>query len=149
MPPAWCNTPDAQAAKDEVQTEIVRQGWHLLSMTSSKGDMGIALDQKRKFVTYLARTYPDAAKEAPSWLQFIKTQMGVVKEWNSVSAETTQTRRTTLSDARGEWKAGARLSPDSRAAQGLALSPDIDKLLARQVAEHCVCAYMMAFVCRY
>jgi len=89
---AWCHSLDAQAAKDEIKTEIVRQGWHLLSITSSKGDMGIARDQKRKFVSYLALTYPNAAKDAPSWLQFIKTTMGVLKEWNSVSAESTQTR---------------------------------------------------------
>jgi len=63
--PAWCHSLDAQAAKDEIKTEIFRQGWHLLSITSSKGDMTIARDQKRKFVSYLALTYPKAVKDAP------------------------------------------------------------------------------------
>ena len=133
---AWCHSHDAQAAKDEINTEIVRQGWDRVGKTSSKRDKDIARDQKLQFASHLADTYPDAAKKAPSWLQFIQTAMGVLKEWNSVAAETTQTRRTALSDARVERKAGTRLSPDSRAAQGLDPTPNIDKLLARQVTEH-------------
>jgi len=133
---AWCHSLDAQAAKNEINTKIVRQGWDRLSMTSSKREMGIARDQKLQFASHLADTYPDAAKKAPSWLQFIQTAMGILKKWKSVSAETTQTRRTALSDARVERKAGTRLSPDSRAAQGLDPTPNIDKLLARQVTEH-------------
>ena len=149
--PAWCRSPDGQAAKGEIEIESSRQGWHLLSITSSKGDMSIARAQRRKFVLHLELTYPKAQKDAPSWLQFIKTTTGHFKKWNSVSSAYTQTanqtHNATLSDARLERRADTGLSPDSRKDRGLELSPELDKLLARQVTEHGVCACMMAFVC--
>ena len=53
----------------------------------------------------------------------------------------------TISAARGKQRAGRGLSPDSRKKRGLELSPEEEKLLTRQVTEHCVCACVMAFVC--
>jgi len=149
--PAWCRSPDGQAAKGEIEIESSRQGWHLLSMTSSKGDMAIAQAQRRKFVPHLELTYPNAQKDANAWLQFIKKKTGQFKKWNSVSSAYTQagnqTHNATLSDARLERRAGTGLSPDSRKDRGLELSPELEKLLAWQVTEHCVCAGMMTFVC--
>jgi len=65
----WCYSIDADAARDEIKTEIVRQGWHLLCRSSTIASKAIAAGQKRDFVSYLARTYPTAAKDAPSWHQ--------------------------------------------------------------------------------
>jgi len=57
----------------------------------------------------------------------------------------------TISAARGKQRAGRGLSPDSRKKRGLELSPEEEKLLARQVArqvtEHCVCHCVMVVVC--
>ena len=89
----WCHSIDADAARAEINAEIVLQGWHLLSVTSTKANKAIAVEQKRNFVSYLARTYPTAAKGADSWLQFIKTTMGVLKEWQSVSSAELDARR--------------------------------------------------------
>jgi len=148
--PAWCRSPDGHAAKGEIEIESSRQGWHLLCMTSSKGDMTIAQAQRRKFVPHLELTYRNAQKDANAWLLFIKKTTGHFKKWNSVSSAYTQaanqTHNATLSDARLERRAGTGLSPDSRKARGLELSPELEKLLARQVTEHCVCACMMAFI---
>ena len=44
-------------------------------------------------------------------------------------------------------KAGRRLSPDSRKARDLELSPKEEQLVARQVNVPCVCVYVMAVVC--
>ena len=100
---AWCKSPDAQPAKDEVEIEIKRHGWHLLSRTSAKSDLAFARAQKHKFVLHLVLKYPLSHKEAPSWLQFISTQTGQLKNWNSVSASYTQasnkTHNTALKDA--------------------------------------------------
>jgi len=93
---SWCHSSDAEAAKDEIKSEIVRQGWHRLSKSAPKANMAIAMEQKREFVSYLALKYPTAAKEGPSWLAFIKTTMGCLKEWNSVSSTTTQARQVTV-----------------------------------------------------
>jgi len=115
---AWCHSPDAQAAKDEVEIEIKRQGWHLLSKSSPKDDMAIALAQKHKFVLHLVLKYPLAHKEAPSWLHFIQTKTGQLKKWKSVSAACThaanKTHSATLNDARLERRAVAGLSPETR-----------------------------------
>jgi len=92
----WCYSIDAQGARDEIKTEIVRQGWHLLSKSSSITNKAIAVGQKRDFVSYLALTYPKVVKDAPSWLQFIKTTMGCLKEWNSVSSTCTEARQVTV-----------------------------------------------------
>jgi len=89
----WCYSIDADAARDEIKTEIVRQGWHLLSKSSSLANKAIAVDQKRDFVSHLALTYPTVVKDAPSWLAFIKATMGGLKEWNSVSSSVTEARQ--------------------------------------------------------
>jgi len=92
----WCNTSDAEAARDEIKTEIVRQGWHLVSNSSSLAIKSLAVEQKRVFVTYLALKHPTALKDSPSWLQFIKSTMGPLKQWNSVSSTYTEARRVTV-----------------------------------------------------
>jgi len=92
----WCYSIDADAARDEIKTEIVRQGWQLLSKSSPKAIMAIAVGQKRDFVSYLARTYPIAAKDADSWLQFISTTMGCLKKWDSVSSTQMDLRQVTV-----------------------------------------------------
>jgi len=131
----WCYSPDAQAAEDEIKTEIVRQGWHLLSKSSAKANMAIARDQKRDFVSYLALTYPTAAKDAPSWLQFIKTTMGCLKEWNSVSSTYWLCRATDITAALDKKRAGRGLSPNSCTKQGFDLSDRDKKLLERSVTD--------------
>jgi len=77
--PAWCRSPDGQAAKGEIEIESSRQGWDLLIKSSSKGDMAIAQAQRRKFVPHLQRAYPDAHKDTSAWLQFIKKTTGQFK----------------------------------------------------------------------
>jgi len=153
--PVWCRTPNVQAAKGEIEIESSRQGWDLLNITSSKGDMAIAQAQRRKFVPHLERAYPDAQKDTTAWLQFIKKTTGQSKQWNSVSNAYTQasnqthnaTHNATTSEVRLKRKAGAGLSPDSRTVQGLHLTPREEKLVARQVNVPCVCTYVMAVVC--
>ena len=44
-----CYSLDAQAARDEMKTEIVRQGWHLLSKSSSIANKAMAQDTKSRF----------------------------------------------------------------------------------------------------
>jgi len=51
-----------------------------------------------------------------------------------------------LSDARRKHKDGAGLSQDVRKARGLELTPEEEKLLARQVNMLCVCTQMMVIV---
>jgi len=92
----WCYSIEADAARDEIYAEIVRQGWHLLCRSSTTANKAIAVGQKRDFVSYLARTYPTAAKDADSWLQFIKTAMGVLKDWQSVSSAQLDARQVTV-----------------------------------------------------
>jgi len=92
----WCRSIDGEAARDEIKTEIVRQGWHQLRKSSSTANKAIAVGQKRDFVSYLALTYPTAVKDAPSWLAFIKSTMGCLKEWNSVSSTVTEGRQVTV-----------------------------------------------------
>jgi len=115
--------------------------------------MALPRPQRHKFVLHLLLKYPLARKEAPSWLQFIQTQTGHLKKWNSVSASyshaANKTHNAALKDARLERRAVAGLSPDTRAEQGSELSPEHEQLLARQVTEHCVCARMMAFECAH
>jgi len=51
-----------------------------------------------------------------------------------------------LSDARRKHKEGARLSQYERRARGLELTPEEEKLLAKQVNMLCVCTHMMVIV---
>ena len=56
-------------------------------------------------------------------------------------------RDSALSAAHGKQRAGRGLSPDSRKERDLELSPEQEKLLARQVTVHCVRHCVMAVVC--
>jgi len=116
--PAWCSTSDGQAAKGEIEREMKTRGWDLLSRASSKDQLDIGLDQRRKFITHLQCQYPDAQKDTAAWQKFISKLTGQAKQWKSASTAYTQasnqthnpTKNLALSDSRLKRKAGAGLS---------------------------------------
>ena len=116
--PAWCSTSDGQAAKGEIEREMKTRGWDLLSRASSKDQLDIGLDQRRKFITHLQCQYPDAHKDTAAWQKFISKLTGQAKQWKSASTAYTQasnqthnpTKNLALSDSRLKRKAGAGLS---------------------------------------
>ena len=91
--PAWCSSPDGQAARGEIENESKKRGWDRLSNTSSTVQKANGEAERREFIPYPVCQYPAAEKDTTSWLRFIKNTTGQVKEWKSVStAEGDQTR---------------------------------------------------------
>jgi len=143
--PAWCSTPDDKAVKAEIEIESTRRGWDLLSCGSPKVQFEAGETQRRQCIPHLQRAYPKPQKDTAAWLQFIKKTTGQFKKWNSLSSVYTQasnqTHNATTSDARLERRACTGLSPDSRKERGLELSPEEEKVLAREVNVNCVCVF--------
>jgi len=152
--PAWCSSPDTKAAKGEIDNESKKRGWDQLSNASTKIQLSNEEAERHKFIPYLAHQYPAAQKGTKAWLAFIKKTTGQAKDWKSVSTAYTQAANQThklannlaVSDARRKKKDGAGLSQDVRKARGLKLTPEEEKLLARQVNMLCVCTQMMLLV---
>jgi len=145
--PAWYSTSDGQAATGEIEREIKTRGWDLLIRVSSKDQLDIGQDQRRKCITHLQCQYPDAQKDTAAWLKFINKITGQAKQWKSASTAYTQaanqthnlTNNLAISDSQFKRKAGQGLSQDARKEQGLELTPDKK---ARGAASQCaVCVY--------
>jgi len=88
--PAWCSSPDGQAAKGDIEKTIKKQGWDQLSRDSSKIRLSNGQDERREFILYLAHQYPAAHKDTIAWLKFINKTTGQAKDWNSCSTAYTQ-----------------------------------------------------------
>ena len=148
--PAWCSSPDGQAATGDIENESQKRGWDQLSRASSRIRLSNGEDKRHKFIPYLAHQYPAAQKNTKAWLQFIKKTTGQAKDWNSCSTAYTQavneTHHLAVSDARHKRKDGAVLSQDVRKARGLEFTPEEEKLLAGQVNMLCVCTHMIVIV---
>jgi len=155
--PAWYSTSDGQAATGEIEREIKTRGWDLLIRVSSKDQLDIGQDQRRKCITHLQCQYPDAQKDTAAWLKFINKITGQAKQWKSASTAYTQavnqthnpTNNLAISDSQFKRKAGQGLSQDARKVQGLELTPAQEKLVVRQVNVLCVCTHVMAVVCAW
>jgi len=82
---------------------------------------------------------------------------GQAKKWKGAPTAYTQaanqthnpTNNLAISDTQLKRKAGAGLSEDARKEQGLELTPEVEKLVARQVNVLCVYAHVMAVVCAW
>jgi len=151
--PAWCNSPDCQAAEDEIKLEIKTRGWDRLSKTSPKDQLAIGMAEKRQFVPHLERAYPDARKDFAAWLKFIDKMTGQVRLRNSAftayKQAANQTQNLALSEARLKRRLGKGLSQEDLTEPGLVLSPVEEQLVAGQVNVLCVCAYVKVCVCAW
>ena len=135
--PAWCSSPDGQAATGEIENESTKRGWDQLSRASSKNQLSNGEAERHKFIPYLVHQYPAAQKDDKAWLSFIKKTTGQVKDWKSCFTAYTRASKETynlaVSAARDKQKDGAVLIQDDRQAQGLELTPEEEELLTRQV----------------
>jgi len=150
---SWRNSPDCQAAQDDIKHEIQARGWDRLSYSSSAVEKSIGVDERRQFVPHLVHTYPDAHKGPDAWIKFIRKLTGQVRLCHSASASYIQTSNDGLNLAKKEARLkrtlGKGLSQEDLIEQDLDLSPAQEKLVAGQVNVLCVCADMKVCVCAW